>query len=312
MRWLVGALALVAAVGSGAAAADGDDFPPEAWTLTAPVAMPSATPTSGACIPDLLGMTWLDEVAAAKRTVTLCRQSDDVIACWSLDVDRAVLATARVTPAIRAHFRGKAPAPKKTVAHGRAFKVTPFDGSARTPESVALRVLDRKSGKLLWKKTFGELESECPLASWAGDNLYAELGVCAGPGAVGVFFDGATGMRLGVLGGQKESASAWDVKPVALPSGVVAFREQYGRALFFHDPKSAALIGQMNLSGGLARRDGELVTSAEEGWMVSLPRADGKLDLVVGHGDASRDRVMVIDPEGRVVTRLITLAACAP
>lgn len=341
-----------AATGAAAAAIDGaavgdvePPLPPEPWALSPPVAVPAATPITGACVPELIeSYSSFGYTAVNGRKLELCRWGDapDHVECWSLDLDTSTLAPMKVPKAAKVASQGGPVMPKelKVTAGGRAAKscvgkscvaldlqgMTAWAGGVSAgrvfvaagmadaegaDESKAVRVYDATSGAELSSHTFGELESVCPMFSWAGEVLYVEAGVCAGPGAVGIFYDAVSGKKLGVLGGASESASAYGVTPLVLPSGLVAFREQYGRGIFFHDGKTGAIVKRMNLVAALVHdASGEPSTSPEEGWMQAVPTADGKVELVLGNGAESRRRLLVVDPETQALTRVLELPRC--
>jgi len=325
----------------------GDVEPPmplAAWTLSPPAAVPAPTATSGACIPELMQGSKLSFSVARGRKLELCRWGDEPnhAECWSLDLDTGVLAI--IKPSKEALAGSKSPLPTlpkevKVTARGAVAKVcldnkcVPLDlkglrvydagvhagrvfvaagmDELGKEDTKAVRVFDATTGAELSALSFGEIGSHCPQVYWAGDVIYLEAGVCAGPGAVGKFYDPVSGKELALLGGTQESASAWNVKPVVLPSGVVAFREQYGRGLFFHDGKTGALVKRMNLLAALVEdASGEPSMAPEEGWMVAATTPDNKSELVVGNGAESRRRVLLIDPEAQTITRVFELTSC--
>lgn len=323
---------------------DPDALPPEAWTLSPPMKVPAPTPSSGACIPELLeDFRPFDHAHLEARVLELCRglDADGSLECFTLDLDAGVVAKARPSAAIKAQARhrprelprelelakdgkhakvcvGKCvPIDLKGLFVGQAgvsgdllFVGPGFDSGELPEEARAIRVYDARSGAELSHHTTASLESECPLAHWAGQTLYVEAGVCAGPGAVGRFFDPA-GKPLGLLGGGPDSASAYGVVPVPIDGGLVAFREQYGHAIFIHDGRTAKVERRMNLVDTLARTEyGDPALAPEEGWMFGARRADGRTELVVVQGGMSRDRVLLVDPETQAISRLIKLAAC--
>lgn len=327
---------------------DPDALPPEAWTLSPPVTVPAPTPSTGDCIAGLLeDYRSFNYARLDGRTLELCRGigqpsgRDDGLDCFTLDLDTARVAKAKPSAAIkvqashrprelprelelakdRKHARvcvGKCvPIDLKGLFVGQAgvsgdllFVGPGFDSGELPEEARAIRVYDARSGAELSHHTTASLESECPLAHWAGQTLYIEAGVCAGPGAVGRFFDPA-GKPLGLLGGGVNSASAYGVVPVPVDGPLIAFREQYGHAIFFHDGKTAKVERRMNLVDTLAKTEcGDPDLAPEEGWMFGARRADGKTELVVVQGGMSRDRVLLVDPEALVISRLVKLAAC--
>ncbi len=322
-------------------------IPPEAWALSPPVAVPAPTPITGACIPELVeSYSGFGYTAVNGRTLELCRRRDEPehIDCWSLDLDTAVLATAKVSKAAKDRSKGEPVLPKEVkigaggktakscrgqtcvpldlhgmialhagVSAGRVFIAAGMADAEGAEAHKAVRVYDATTGAELSAHTFGQLETVCPLFSWAGEVLYVEAGVCAGPGAVGVFYDAVSGKQLGLLGGTSQSASAYGVTPVVLPSagGLVAFREQYGMGIFFHDGKTGAIVKRMNLSSALVKdASGEPSTSPEEGWMQAATTADGKVELVIGNGAESRRRLLVVDAHAGILTHVLELPRC--
>ncbi|MBL8787385.1 MAG: hypothetical protein JNJ59_20935 [Deltaproteobacteria bacterium] len=266
--------------------------------------------------------------------------------CWTLDLDTAALAQTKPSNAMKGRF-GELPAKATTpglqitkkgkaakacledagkkkcvdlelgglrvgqaaLAGTRVFVAPAFDSAEVELQSdSAITVFDATTGKRLASIPLAPFESQCPNISWAGEVLYIEAGVCAGPGAVGFFVDPLTGKTLSLLGGGKNSASAYGVTPIALPDGRVAFREQYGHAIFFHDPKTGAHLKTLNLTATLKKQvefEG-FDNSPEEGDMALLD--DGR--LLVTQGAGSRDRVVLVDPVAGKIDKLITLPAC--
>jgi len=166
------------------------------------------------------------------------------------------------------------------------------------------------TGAALSSHTFGELESTCPDVSWAGEVLYVEEGVCVGSGAVGAFFDAVTGTKLGLLGGTAESASAYGVTPIVLASGLVAFRQQRQGHLLPRRQDGSYRQAHEPLVGTREERIRRSLELAHRGWMHSVTTADGKTELVIVNGAASRKRVLAIDPDALTITRMFELAGC--
>lgn len=278
-----------------------------------------------------------------KRSLELCNYGDgDAITCYALDLDSGAVKSIKPPKAAKITSDSKPVFPKAIkvapdaksakvcvdkkcvnldlkgmtvddagLSAGRVFIAGGMSDAEGAEATTAVRVYDAVTGAELSSLTYGALESTCPIVSWAGEVLYVEEGVCAGPGAVGVFFDATTGKKLGLLGGTSESASAYAVTPIALANGLVAFREQYGNGIFFHDAKTGALTKRMNLSSALLKDEsGEASTSPTEGWMHAATTADGKTELIVGNGSLSRKRVLVIDPEALTITRMFELTPC--
>lgn len=200
----------------------------------------------------------------------------------------------------------------RIVSNAAYFATSPSawtDDLSLVPEAKIM-TFARASGAKVAEIPIESLESPCPLIWFAGELLYVEAGVCAGPGAVGFFIDPATGKVVQRLGGGERSASAYGVQPVPLDDGHIAFREQYGNALFVHDRKTAAVLRTLNLSATLARgEDGLPVTEPEGGAMFALKKTDGPIESLVV---LQKDRVVLVDPTTWTVTRLIALTGCPP
>lgn len=323
-----------------------DELAPSAWELSTPLPIPAPTEVAGACIADLVEeYDPLVPIGVKGRVLELCRGSDERSepTCWRLDLDQATLAKTRATKDAKARLRGESPEvvpagieiarDRRSVrscvgpcvklelggvrvgqvglAGERVFVASEILFDDTLGEKRAVQVFDARSGKRLFELSYETLESECPVFHWAGEMLYAELGVCAGPGAFGVFFDGTRGARVGTLGGQAQSDAAYGVVPIVLPSGEVAFREQYGHAIFFHDGKTGAHLRTLNISKALTADDeGRPLGEPEGGWMRLATTADGKPELIVGHGGFDRDRILLVDPTAASVTRVLKLEAC--
>lgn len=200
----------------------------------------------------------------------------------------------------------------RIVSNDAYFATSPSawtDDLSLVPEAKIM-TFARETGAKVAEIPIESLESPCPVIWFAGELLYVEAGVCAGPGAVGFFIDPATGKVVQRLGGGERSASAYGVQPVPLDDGHIAFREQYGNALFVHDRKTAAVLKTLNLTATLARgEDGLPVVEPEGGAMFALKKAEGPIESLVV---LQKDRVAVIDPANWAVTRLIVLTGCPP
>jgi hypothetical protein len=317
---------------------------PEAWEMVKPAPIPAPTKLTGTCVP--LGadtVTFWEPEAAGGAAIDLCYVNDfeaGQAECWRVDVDAATVTAANPSPAFLARLKGNAPtlAPDLRVEDGGArvfagkvelalggekagqvgrvgpfvFMGPPFDSDfmalVEAETGPFIRIFDAASGRLVRTIDIAAFESPCPQVFAAGALIYVEASVCAGPGAMGYFIDPATGRTVGTLGATPQSAAAWNVSPVALQSGAIAFREQYGMGLFVHDPNDARLLSTLNLSGALRRvEDGEWWDNApDEGGLARL--SDGRLVSTFGGG--SRDRLVVIDAAGRAVTRLLELPRC--
>lgn len=293
--------------------------------------------------PGFLSPIVVDQKVELCRTADYTAAS---LECWTLDLDSAALTPSKPSSAMKGRF-GELPAKATTpgllitkkgkaakacvetdgkkkcvdlelgglrvgqagLAGARVFVAPAFDSAEVELQSdSAITVFDATTGKRLSSIPLGPFESQCPNIHWAGEVLYIEAGVCAGPGAVGFFVDPLTGKTLSLLGGGKNSASAYGVMPFTLPDGRVAFREQYGHAIFFHDPKTGAHLSTLNLTATLKKQvefEG-FDNSPEEGDMALL--SDGR--LLVTQGAGSRDRVAIVDPVAGKIDKLITLPAC--
>jgi hypothetical protein len=181
----------------------------------------------------------------------------------------------------------------------------------------------RETGAKVAEIPIESLESPCPLIWFAGELLYVEAGVCAGPGAVGYFIDPATGKVVQRLGGGERSASAYGVQPVPLDNGHVAFREQYGFAIFVHDRKTAAVLQTVNLTNTLAKGEDGLPLAEPEGGAMFALRKGAATNAPAGPDNPTdspieslvvlqKDRVALVDPNSWAVTRLIALTGCPP
>lgn len=202
----------------------------------------------------------------------------------------------------------------RVVANARYYATTP---SAWTDDlsqvgDARIYVFSRETGARVSELSIEAIESPCPQIWFSGELLYVEAGVCAGPGAVGLFVDPASGRVLTTLGGGEHSASAYGVVPVPLDDGHIAFREQYGMAIFVHDRTTGALLHAVNISKTLPTdEDGQPWQEPEGGAMFALRAAQGEAGarieaLVV----LQRDRVALVDPATWTVTRLIGLTGC--
>ncbi len=316
---------------------------PEAWQMVTPAPIPPPTKVTGTCMP--LGdytVIWEPE-AAGGAAVDLCYVADFEAGeanCWRVDVDAATVTSVKPSATFLARLKGTPPAPagdvriesdgarvvagkvelalggEKAGQVGRVgpfvFVGPPFDSdwmeTVDADTGPFIRIFDAASGRLVRTVDIAAFESPCPQLFAAGALVYVEAGVCAGPGAMGYFLDPATGRTVGTLGATPQSAAAWNVRPVPLESGAIAFREQYGMGLFVHDPKDARLLSTLNLSAAVRRVDGgEWWDNApDEGGLAQL--ADGRLVSTFGGG--SRDRLLVIAAEGKAVTRLLELPRC--
>jgi len=327
---------------------DYEDPPPEPWTLSPAAPVPKATSTTGACIPALVDGSPFWEPVASGNTVELCRVDDYEAlkaTCYTLDVDSGVLSVKPPSKAFLARLSGgyqRARGPVKRADDGSsaqscvgacvpldlcgmkagnvgvvgpfAFVGPGFDGDwGRDPlnhqlASPMVRVFDATTGALRTLIDLEAFESECPEVFGTGAVVYVEVGVCAGPGASGYFFDPGTGAFLGTLGGAVNSASAWSVRPVALGSGRFAFRDQYGMAIYTHSGADGTLVSRLNLTGALNPPADEwgFAASPEEGGMAQL--ADGR--LVVTNGERQRDRVTVVDKDAAKIVKVIALQPC--
>lgn len=200
---------------------------------------------------------------------------------------------------------------ERVVSNDRFYATSPSawtDDLSQLPDARIL-VFSRESGKRVAEIPLEPMETSCPVIWFAGELLYVEAGVCAGPGATGLFIDPMTGQVKKKLGGLDQSASAYGVAPVALDDGHFAFREQYGMGIFVHDRATAEVLRTINLSATLAKgEDGLPMTEPEGGAMFPL-RKDGPIERLVV---LQKDRVVLVDPATWTVTRLISLTGCPP
>ncbi len=313
----------------------------DGYKKVAPSPAPAVTPVAGACISS---EGPLNAITFEGRALVLCGGAYGKPACWKLDLDQAKLSpekriwqTALIAPnpsffrpaglkvtrdmksiescidpkaCVKLDIEGSMVG-DADVHKGRVLVTPPRDTDDPAAANPAARVFDGKTGKLLAKLPYADLGSDCPQFSWAGELVYAEIGVCAGPGAIGAFYDATSGQRVGWLGGE-ENVSAYGVRPIELPSGLVAFRHQYGHAIYFHDGKTGALVKTMNLDDTLVKVDGEPATDPEEGTMRMTKAADGAVELVIVNGGESRRHVVVVDPVAASVKRVLELTVCPP